>query len=186
MPDMQTALSRALTEWSKDEPDQQVQQPQEKAPMPKPHYAVTNNVTRATFEFVRDNPGSSYRDARTVLVAQGYKESSITALFSQMRRAGLLVRSADGSYTAVGKEYVPMKASAKSNHKSVKHFTNKPVKAEPTKAKPTKAKPTFVFAPAPAPVVTTNDVDYLLNTLPIKQARDLYDALHKIFGSARA
>jgi hypothetical protein len=177
MPDIQTALSRALTEWSKDEPDQQLQQPQEKAPMPKPHYAVTNNVTRATFEFVRDNPGSSYRDARTVLVAQGYKESSITALFSQMRRAGLLVRSADGSYTAVGKEYVPMKAAAKSNHKSVKHFTNKPVKAAPT--------PAPYENPAPAPAVTTNDVDYLLNTLPIKQARDLYDALHKIFGGAK-
>ena len=177
MPDIQTALSRALTEWSKDEPDQQVQQPQEKAPMPKPHYAVTNNVTRATFEFVRDNPGSSYRDARTVLVAQGYKESSITALFSQMRRAGLLVRSADGSYTAVGKEYVPMKASAKSNLKSVKEVTNKPVKAAPT--------PAPYENPTPAPVVTVNDVDYLLNTLPIKQARELYDALHKIFGGAK-
>jgi hypothetical protein len=179
MPDIQTALSRALTEWSKDEPDQQ--QPQEKAPMPKPHYAITNNVTRATFEFVRDNPGSRYRDALTALVAQGYKESSITALFSQMRRAGLLVRDADDRYTAVGKEYVPMKAAEKSNHKSVKHFTNKPVKP----AKPPKAEPTFVFAPAPAPVVTTNDVDYLLNTLPIKQARELYDALHKIFGGGK-
>jgi hypothetical protein len=177
MPDIQTALIRALTEWSKDEPDQQVQQPQEKAPMQKPHYAITNNVTRATFEFVRDNPGSTYRGALTALVAQGYKESSITALFSQMRRAGLLVRSADGSYTAVGKEYVPMKASAKSNHKSVKHFTNKPAKAAPT--------PAPYENPTPAPVVTVNDVDYLLNTLPIKQARELYDALHKIFGGAK-
>ena len=173
MPDIQTALSRALTEWSKDEPDQQ-----EKAPMQKPHYAITNNVTRATFEFVRDNPGSTYRGALTALVAQGYKESSITALFSQMRRAGLLVRDADDRYTAVGTEYKPMKASEKSNHKSVKHFTDKPVK-------PPKAEPTFVFAPAPAPVVTVNDVDYLLNTLPIKQARELYDALHRIFGGAK-
>lgn len=169
MPDIQTALSLALTEWSKDEPDQQ-----EKAPMPKPHYAVTNNVTRATFEFVRDNPGSRYRDALTALVSQGFKESSITALFSQMRRAGLLVRDADERYTAVGTEYKPMKAAEKSNHKSVKHFTNKPRKAAPTKE-----------AAAPPATVTVNDVDYLLNTLPIKQARELYDALHKIFGGGK-
>ena len=189
MPDIQTALSRALTEWSKDEPDQQVQQPQEKAPMPKPHYAVTNNVTRATFDYVRDNPGSKYRDALTALTAQGYKESSITALFSQMRRAGLLVRDADDRYTAVGKEYVPMKASEKSNHKSVKHLSNK------APAKPKAWAPPALVPMPPAPyekpvaapsAVTANDVDYLLNTLPIKQARELYDALHKIFGGARA
>jgi len=177
MPDIQTALSRALTEWSKDEPDQQ--QPQEKAPMPKSPFNVTNNVTRATFEFVRDNPGVMYRQALYALTAQGFKENSITALFSQMRRAGLLVRDADDRYTAVGTEYKPMKASAKSNHKSVKHLANKPVKAEPTPA------PTPAPAPAPAPVVTNNDVDYLLNTLPIKQARELYDALHKIFGGGK-
>lgn len=145
--------------------------------MPKPHYAITNNVTRATFEFVRDRPGVHYKAAVNALTAQGFKESSITALFSQMRRAGLLVRSADGRYTAVGKEYVPMKASAKSNHKSVKHFTNKPAKAAPT--------PAPHEQPSPAPAVTVNDVDYLLNTLPIKQARELYDALHKIFGGAK-
>jgi hypothetical protein len=157
--------------------------------MPKPHYAVTynvtNNVTRATFEYVRDNPGSKYRDALTALVAQGYKESSITALFSQMRRAGLLVRDADERYTAVGTEYVPMKASAKSNHKPVKHLSNK----APAKPKAW-APPALVPMPPapyenPAPAVPVNDVDYLLNTLPIKQARELYDALHKIFGGAK-
>jgi hypothetical protein len=173
MPDIQTALANAINEWSKDEPAQ----PQTEAPMPTQPFNVTNNVTRTTFEFVRDNPGSSYRDALTALVAQGFKESSITALFSQMRRAGLLVRDADDRYTAVGKEYVPMKASAKIKPKSVKHFTNKPAKAAPT--------PALYENPAPAPAVTVNDVDYLLNTLPIKQARELYDALHKIFGGAK-
>jgi hypothetical protein len=180
MPDIQTALSRALTEWSKDEPDQQ-----EKAPMPNQPFNVTNNVTRATFEFVRDNPGVMYRQALTALTARGYKESSITALFSQMRRAGLLVRDADERYTAVGTEYVPMKASAKSNHKSIKHFTNKPVKAAWTPPALLPVPPAPYENPAPAPAVTVNDVDYLLNTLPIKQARELYDALHKIFGGVK-
>jgi hypothetical protein len=192
MPDIQTALSRALTEWSKDEPDQQVQQPQEKAAMQKPHFAVTNNVTRATFDFVLAHPGVSYKEALIALQAQGYKESSITALFSQMRRAGLIVRDANDKYTAVGTEYVPMKAAAKSNHKPVKHLSNKaPAKpkawAPPALVPMPPAPPAPSLRPFPPPAtVTTNDVDYLLNTLPIKQARDLYDALHKIFGSSRA
>jgi hypothetical protein len=154
--------------------------------MPNQPFNVTNNVTRATFEFVRDNPGVMYRQALTALTAQGFKESSITALFSQMRRAGLLVRDADERYTAVGKEYVPMKATEKSNHKSVKHFTNKPAKADawtPPALLPVPPAP--YEQPPSAPVVTVNDVDYLLNTLPIKQARELYDALHKIFGGAK-
>jgi len=126
---------------------------------------------------VRDRPGVHYKAAVNALTARGFKENSITALLSQMRRAGLIVRDTDDRYTAVGTEYVPMKAAAKSNHKSVKHFTNKPAKAAPT--------PAPHEQPAPAPVVTVNDVDYLLNTLPIKQARELYDALHKIFGGAK-
>ena len=81
-----------------------------------------------------------------------------------------------------------MKASAKSNHKSVKHLSAK----APTKPKAWAPPALVPMPPAPyekpvaAPAaVTANDVDYLLNTLPIKQARDLYDALHKIFGSAK-
>jgi hypothetical protein len=31
-------------------------------------------------------------------------------------------------------------------------------------------------------MVISNDVEYILSTLPIKQARSLYDELHKIFG----
>jgi hypothetical protein len=170
MPDIQTALANAINEWSKDEPAQT----QAEAPMNNPPFNVTNNVTRTTFEYVRDRPGAHYKAVVNALTARGFKENSITALLSQMRRAGLVVRDTDDRYTAVGKEYVPMKASAKTKPKSVKHFTDKPAKAAPT--------PALYENPAPAPVVTVNDVDYLLNTLPIKQARELYDALHKIFG----
>jgi hypothetical protein len=42
--------------------------------------------------------------------------------------------------------------------------------------------PVAAPAPAPAPMVISNDVEYILSTLPIKQARSLYDELHKIFG----
>ena len=192
MPDIKTALSRALTEWSKDEPDHQAQQPQpqEKAPMQAlpPSINITNNVTRATFNFVRDNPGISYAEALRALEAQGFKESSITALFSQMRRAGLFVRDADNRYTAVGTEYVPMKATEKSNHKPTKAPKANawaPPALLPVPPAPYE-KPVAAPVVTAAPVMTANNVDYLLNTLPIRQARDLYDALHKIFGSNRA
>ena len=185
MPDIQTALSRALTEWSKDEPDQQVQQPQEKAAMQPQPFNVTNNITRSTFEFIRNNPGVQYKSAIAALTARGYKENSITALLSQMRRAGLIVRDAEDRYTAVGTEYIPMKASAKYKPKAVKHLSAKAPKAwAPPALLPVPPAPYEKPVAAPA-AVTANDVDYLLNTLPIKQARDLYDALHKIFGSAK-
>ena len=70
--------------------------------------------------------------------------------------------------------------TTKSNHKTVKHFATKTSKA-------VWMPPELLPMPEPMPpvAVTTSDVDHLLNTLPIKQARDLYDALHKIFGSAK-
>jgi hypothetical protein len=177
MPDIQTALSNALNEWASDDKPAQTQ---ENAPMPTQPFNVTNNITRTTFEFVRDRPGVHYKSAINALTARGFKENSITALLSQMRRAGLIVRDADDRYTAVGTEYVPMKASSKIKPKSVKHFTNKPAKADAW------TPPALYENPAPPPAaVTANDVDYLLNTLPIKQARELYDALHKIFGGVK-
>jgi hypothetical protein len=185
MPDLKTALSNAINEWATG--DKPTVQTQENEPMPKAPFAVTNNVTRATFEYVLNRPGVHSKAARNALIAQGFKESSITALFSQMRRAGMLVRDADDRYTAVGTEYKPMKASSKIKPKSVKYLTNKPAKAKQEWAPPALVPmpPAPYEQPSPAPVVTTNDVDYLLNTLPIKQARELYDALHKIFGGAK-
>jgi hypothetical protein len=181
MPDLKTALSNAINDWAKDEP---AVQPQEKAVMQNAPFNVTNNVTRATFEYVRDHPNIPYKAAVGALMERGFKENSITALLSQMRRANMVVRDADDRYTAVGTEYVPMKAAAKYKPKAVKPLPPKAKVWAPPALVP--APPAAGLSPFPPPArVITNDVDYLLNTLPIKQARDLYDALHKIFGATK-
>ena len=159
--------------------------------MPSITFPVTTNVSRATFDFVRDNPGLHHNEVKHRLIDKGYKDSSVTALISQLRRSGQIARLTDGTYHATAKEYAPIKQA----HKQAK--TKKPVAKKPVAKKPATPEPksagiaalqpvaTLVSAPAPvsAPMVVSNDVEYILSTLPIKQARSLYDELHKIFGA---
>jgi hypothetical protein len=188
MPDLQTALSKVLDEWAKDDqPAAQSQpQPQEKPTMTANAFTITNNVSRATFDFVRDNPGLHHNEVKHRLIDKGYKDSSVTALISQLRRSGQIARLTDGTYHATAKEYAPIKQAHK-QAKTKKPVAKKPVAKKPATPEPKSAgiaalQPVAAPAPAPAPVVISNDVEYILSTLPIKQARSLYDELHKIFG----
>jgi len=146
-------------------------------------FTITNNVSRATFDFVRDNPGLHHNEVKHRLIDKGYKDSSVTALISQLRRSGQIARLADGTYHATAKEYAPIKQA----HKQAK--TKKPVAKKPVAKKPEpKSEGIAALQPVATPVTTaspmviSNDVEYILSTLPIKQARSLYDELHKIFG----
>jgi hypothetical protein len=188
MPDLQTALSKVLDEWAKDDqPAAQSQpQPQEKPTMPSITFPVTTNVSRATFDFVRDNPGLHHNEVKHRLIDKGYKDSSVTALISQLRRAGQIARLADGTYHATAKEYEPIKQlykQAKTKKPLAKKVVAKKIATPAPKSAGIAAlQPVAAPAPAPAPMVISNDVEYILSTLPIKQARSLYDELHKIFG----
>lgn len=211
MPSLQDALQNAIQRnnsvlhniidaWEADEPlPVQQPQPQEKQTMPSVTFPVTTNVSRATFDFVRDNPGLHHNEVKHKLIDKGFKDSSVTALISQLRRSGQIARLADGTYHATAKEYVPIKqvfklavnkkTAAKKPAKPVAKPTPKPaVKATEPKSEGIAAlQPVATLVPAPAPVsapmVVSNDVEYILSTLPIKQARSLYDELHKIFGA---
>lgn len=195
-----SALHNIIDAWEADEPlPVQQPQPQEKQTMPSVTFPVTTNVSRATFDFVRDNPGLHHNEVKHKLIDKGFKDSSVTALISQLRRSGQIARLADGTYHATAKEYVPIKqvfklavnkkTAAKKAAKPVAKPAPKPVvKATEPKSEGIAAlQPvaTLVSAPAPvsAPMVVSNDVEYILSTLPIKQARSLYDELHKIFGA---
>lgn len=194
-----SALHNIIDAWEADEPlPVQQPQPQEKQTMPSVTFPVTTNVSRATFDFVRDTPGLHHNEIKSKLLDKGYKESSVTALISQLRRSGQIARLADGTYHATAKEYVPIKqvfklpvnkkTAAKKAAKPVAKPAPKPaVKATEPKSEGIAAlQPVATLVPAPAPVsapmVVSNDVEYILSTLPIKQARSLYDELHKIFG----
>jgi hypothetical protein len=180
------ALHNTIAEWSDDEQKPTPQpQPQEKQTMTAQAFTVTNNVSRATFDFVRDNPGLHHNEIAERLIAKGFKKTSVTALLSQLRRSGQIARLADSTYHAAAKEYEPIKQLYKrpqlQKQAAKKVVAKKIAKPEAKSAGIAALQPVHTPVPAPAQVVS-NDVEYILSTLPIKQARSLYDELHKIFG----
>ena len=173
MPDMKTALSGILSEWELDNKQQEKQ-----VETVKPYFSVTNNVTRETFEYVRQHPSSGYKEIAAALEKRGYKPSSIGSLLTQFVKNGLCVRDTQNRYTTIVDEYRPIKAASKKLK----------VKQVIQKAKTTRGEGIAALNPAttpklaPAPIVTAWDADTIINNIGLKQARALYDELKKIFG----
>lgn len=173
---LQEALKEALArKWAED--DAAHKQMEEAKPDGRRFFSVTNNVSRVTFEYIKANP-STRTEATKALVAKGFKDNSVTALIGQMLRAGMMVTDASGFLKVTQPEYTPIPQAHKQSTKVKKvSMPKRPVSSRPA--------PPPVPALVPAPAVVTNEVEHILNTLPIKQARALYDELHKIFGVAR-
>jgi hypothetical protein len=133
-------------------------------PKGKQRFQPTNNVTRSTFNMVRDNPGIMRRGAVAKLETLGYKATSTSTLISQMIRQRL-VREEGGMLYANFPEYTPLKAK----------FRRVMADKKPAKVK--------VEAPAPrTAIITTNyDVDRIIKNLTIYQAKELRDALNNLF-----
>jgi hypothetical protein len=123
MPDMQTAMKQALSqtlqEWDDDgetfphSPSVQpvspsFSPPTQGIPMTKQLFPIKNNITRATFNYIRDNPGSTRKEIITALEHQDYNSGSTSSLISQLRKNGLVHRTND-LYYADADEYVPLK-----------------------------------------------------------------------------
>lgn len=179
MPDLQTELTKVFDEWSKD--DKPSPHPKEKATMTKKLFAITNNVTRDTFNYVRDNPGQRSYQIRDALAKAGHKEGSVTSLVSQLRRSGQIERKGDGTHYAKAQEYTPLHkltAVHPVTHTHKRAYKRKPAAAAGIAALPVQATPAPVQA---APIV----VEHLLNSLSIMQARALYDELKKVFGEGK-
>ncbi len=179
MPDLKSALQSVLNEWN--QPEQTVQT-QHKPNLP-PFFTRTTDVTRETFNYVRDNPHRTTRQIRDALVAKGHKDSSVSALVSQMSRTGIITRAPNGTYFTNLQEYSPVKLS------KLRQARNTPT---PTGRNPKAAKPKIVLTrkeatitPPPAPVApaprVVNSIDELIATLTIAQAKELFDKLRKMF-----
>ena len=124
MPDMQTALktalSRTLQEWDDDGEtvspsptinttiNNSVSTPSQGIPMPKHLFPIKNNITRTTFNYIRDNPGSTRKEIITALEHLGFNSGSTSSLIAQMRKNGL-THAKDNLYYADVDEYLPVK-----------------------------------------------------------------------------
>jgi len=122
MPDIQTAfkqaLSRTLQEWDDDGDTPSVQpvsasfsqptQPTKELPVKKT-FNVTNNISRVTFNYIKDNPGSTRKEIIEALAHQGFAGGSTSSLIAQMRRNNM-IHETNNAYYADIPEYRPIKS----------------------------------------------------------------------------
>jgi hypothetical protein len=124
MPDMQTALKTALTrtlqEWDDDGEtfsppstinttiNNSVPTPSQEIPMKKT-FNITNNISRVTFDYIKNNPGSTRKEIIEALEHQGFAGGSTSSLIAQMRR-NQMVHETNNAYYADIPEYRPIKS----------------------------------------------------------------------------
>lgn len=111
MPDLKTALSAILPEWETDQ-----QRIEKEKHMPQ-LFKTTNNVTRLTHEYIKQNPGVVQAEVVKALVAQGHKEGSVASLCSQFVRQGLVSRDETTRQLRVVKPFVPLKSNKSARNK---------------------------------------------------------------------
>lgn len=208
MPDLTTALQRAIEnklqqenqmqtrtttpdsvkqiidQWAKDDP-------RDDAKPALPHaFKPTNNVSRETFNAVRDNPRLQYKDLCRMLANRGFNEASIGSLLTQMTNCEMITRDDMGRYTALQPEYTPIKASkrVKPKKKVAVPATKKKAEKEGIAALDTQDAVTKKLVviqrrtePAPAPAF---DPEQLLSTLSFSQVMALYKRIKAMVGEA--
>lgn len=199
------ALNKTLEAWDKEEKASQTltEKPVEKKPVH--HFKPTNNITRITYDFVRDNPDIKQPDVVKALVAQGHKEGSVASLCSQFVRQGLFARDIERRLR-IAKQFTSLKSSKsirgkipqlqpKKTKKEIKpvetvmkrHIVVKRrTSAEVEAARAASGIETLAVAEAKSvgrfKQHTPWSPDEIVNTLNVMQARQLYDHLKNLFG----
>jgi len=209
MPDIQTAfkqaLSKTLADWDDDGETPSVQpvsasfsqptQPTKEIPVKKT-FNVTNNISRVTFDYIRDNPGSTRKEIIQALEHQGFAGGSTSSLIAQMRRNNM-IHETNNAYYADIPEYRPIK--------SLKALKKMDAPIAPPKRKYEKRAVTGIGAllqakldSTPTPVVSehitpkqksflttlvrTKSPEDILKDMTVYQAHDLYRHLKEMFG----
>ena len=175
MPDIRTAL---LNAWAQDE-----EQTIKEKTMAQPHrFKPTNNASRETFSFIKNNPNLTAKEIVAHMTKRGFKENSTTSLCTQMLRQGMVSRDTRGGLRVVVDEYAPLKSYKK----------REKIKAEKVKFGKPEEKSAGLAALAPQDKVDTSRSTIVLNRnwtaqgvvdkLSVMQARALYDLLKQVFG----
>ena len=159
-----------------------------------PHaFKPTNNVSRETFNAVRDNPRLQHKDIARMMTNRGFNPASIGSLLTQMIGCGMIARDDNGRYTALQQEYTPIKVSKR---KKVavpavkKKATKEGIAALDTqdgveKKLVTITRRTEATPPAPiTPTAVVFDPEQLLSTLSFSQVMALYKRIKAMVGEA--
>ena len=194
MSTMQSELQKVFAEWEQkvDATGVKATEGTNLTAQEQKRFKPTNNVTRATFNYVRDNPGCTRIQATDALSAMGYKLASTASLLSALTKQRQLRVLEDGKMYANLTEYAPLKMT-------VSKKTRKARKLKEIGLAPQAKVPQGQSNPTP-PVVHVNldppvekraqlithrtgyDMDKYIDTLNVRQARMLMEKLKAIFG----
>ena len=75
----------------------------------KKAFGITNNISRVTFDYIKNNPGSTRKEIIEALEHQGFAGGSTSSLIAQMRR-NQMVHETNNAYYADIPEYRPIKS----------------------------------------------------------------------------
>ena len=182
MPDIQTALKNAINAWEPTPTTTPVGQQLKEKLMTKTPFAIQNNVTRVTFDYIKLHPGTTAAAASKDLVKHGFKKASITALMAQFVRAGLATRDNNHGYRVTVDEYVPMKASVKYTKKTVVKAKPAPKAREPQNDGIAALHPEATSKRVVNTIVFGKPPEEVIKHMNVLQARELYEYLKKLFG----
>jgi len=207
MPDLQTALSNALkttiNDWEKDDM-QTTQITTQTTTQPKStrFFDITNNVTRATFDYIKHRPNETSAEICASMERLGYKSSSVGSLLAQFAKQGLAERDDRGRYITIVPEYRPLKAKKKEAKvvakpvEAKRKYEKKSVtgigallreKLENAPMPSQDALDAAAYAmgghrPALTKLVRTKTPEDIIGNMTVYQARELYDHLKQMFG----
>jgi hypothetical protein len=75
----------------------------------KKTFNITNNISRVTFDYIKNNPGSTRKEIIEALEHQGFAGGSTSSLVAQMRRNNM-IHETNNAYYADIPEYRPIKS----------------------------------------------------------------------------
>jgi hypothetical protein len=168
MPDLKTALTVALTQPAKAAKELiETTKRDFESGKGKP---FSTGVVVTVFNYVRDHPGCTSMEVNKILNAKGYPESSVSSVISKLIQRGFVNRDEGGRLNTTKLEYKPDR----------RHFKNRVAKpVTKPRAKPVFKKTPPALLPVPEPVVYTKPS--LIDTISIREAKELYIELKKIF-----
>jgi hypothetical protein len=171
--------------------------------MAKKTFNVTNNVSRVTFDYIKNNPGSTRKEIIQALEHAGFGGGSVSSLIAQMRR-NKMVHETNGLHYADIDEYRPIKTLKAMNKEKdatpKRKYEKKAVTGigallrekldnvpEPSQAALDAAARAMDFTGISraryVSLVRSQDPDEIIKKLTVFQARELYDRLKQIFNA---
>lgn len=180
MQNVQTELKSTIDSWAKDDA-------RDDARTRLPHaFKPTNNVSRETFNAVRDNPRLQYKDIARMLANRGFNQASVGSLLTQMVNCGMLAKDDNGRYTALQAEYTPIKANmkVKPKKKAAVPATKKPNAGIAALDTQDAVANKLTVLQKPTPTAVAFDPEQLLSTLSFSQVMALYKRIKAMVGEA--